>query len=60
MLHTIITGTSSSTPQRLCSIGTNPVQGDQTYTEKPGHNFQLNASFDDVKPDGYDGLVIPG
>jgi len=35
-------------------------EGDQTYTEKPGHNFTLNATFDDVKPEDYDGLVIPG
>ena len=35
-------------------------EGDQTYSEKPGHNFALNASFDDVKETGYDALVIPG
>jgi protease I len=35
-------------------------EGDQTYTEKPGHNFALNASFDHVKPEDYDALVIPG
>ncbi len=35
-------------------------EGDQTYSEKPGHNFTLNATFDDVKPEDYDGLVIPG
>jgi protease I len=35
-------------------------EGDQTYTEKRGHNFTLNASFDEVDPAGYDGLVIPG
>ncbi len=35
-------------------------EGDQTYSEKPGHNFMLNASFDDVNPEDYDGLVIPG
>ena len=35
-------------------------EGDQTYTEKPGHNFTLNASFDDVNVDDYDALVIPG
>ncbi len=34
--------------------------GDQTYMEKSGHNFQLNYSFDDVKPENYDGLVIAG
>ena len=35
-------------------------EGDQTYTEKPGHQFALNASFDDVEPASYDALVIAG
>ncbi len=35
-------------------------EGDQTYSEKPGHNFTLNANFDSVKPEEYDGLLIPG
>ncbi|MGA7245573.1 MAG: DJ-1/PfpI family protein [Terracidiphilus sp.] len=35
-------------------------EGDQTYTEKRGHNFTLNATFDEVNPASYDALVIPG
>lgn len=35
-------------------------EGDQTYSEKPGHNFALNYSFDDVKVSEYSGLVIAG
>ncbi|GAB3007435.1 DJ-1/PfpI family protein [Cyclobacterium sediminis] len=35
-------------------------EGDQTYTEKPGHNFVLNYSFDQVNVSDYDGLVIAG
>ncbi len=35
-------------------------EGDQTYSEKPGHNFTLNASFEDVSVTDYDALVIPG
>ena len=35
-------------------------EGQQTYTEKRGHNFALNASFVDVDPARYDALVIPG
>ena len=35
-------------------------EGDQTYSEKRGHNFTLNAAFDDVRPQDYDALVIPG
>ncbi len=35
-------------------------EGDQTYTEKRGHNFALNATFDQVKTEDYDALMIPG
>ena len=35
-------------------------EGDQSYSEKPGHNFVLNYSFDNVKPEEYDGLVLAG
>ena len=35
-------------------------EGDQTYSEKPGHNFAVNADFDAVQTDEYDALVIPG
>jgi protease I len=35
-------------------------EGDQTYSEKRGHNFTLNATFDQIKPEDYDALVIPG
>src|ERR1700690_4299204 len=35
-------------------------EGDQTYTEKRGHNFTLNATFDEVRPESYDALVLPG
>lgn len=35
-------------------------EGDQTYTEKPGHNFTLNYTFSEINPDDYAGLVIAG
>lgn len=35
-------------------------EGDQTYSEKPGHNFTLNASFAETDPAAYEALVIPG
>ena len=35
-------------------------EGDQTYTEKPGHLFTLNASFDEIDPAGYDAVMIAG
>jgi protease I len=35
-------------------------EGDQTYTEKRGHNFTLNATFSEVDENKYDALMIPG
>ena len=35
-------------------------EGDQTYSEKPGHNFTLNADFAELRVEDYDALVIPG
>ncbi|MFC3606650.1 DJ-1/PfpI family protein [Stutzerimonas tarimensis] len=35
-------------------------EGDQTYSEKPGHNFALNFDFSDVRAEDYDGLLVPG
>ncbi|MBN3899677.1 MAG: DJ-1/PfpI family protein [Nostoc sp. NOS(2021)] len=35
-------------------------EGDQTYSEKPGHNFTLNATFAEIEAATYDALVIPG
>ena len=35
-------------------------EGAQTYSEKPGHNFTLNASFADIRAEHYDALVLPG
>lgn len=35
--------------------------GWETYTEKPGYRFEwVDKSFDEVNPEEYDGLVIPG
>ena len=35
-------------------------EGDQTYSEKRGHNFALNADFATARAENYDALVIPG
>jgi protease I len=35
-------------------------EGDQTYSEKRGHNFALNATFEGTRPENYDALAIPG
>lgn len=43
-----------------CRTAIHDFEGDQTYTEKPGHNFTLNANFDEIDEEDYDGLLIPG
>jgi protease I len=35
-------------------------EGDQTYSEKRGHNFTVNATFAEIRAADYDALVIPG
>ena len=35
-------------------------EGQQTYSEKPGHRFTLNATFEEAQPERYDALLIPG
>lgn len=43
-----------------CATAIHDFEGDQTYSEKPGHDFALNASFDQLNFSEYDALVIPG
>jgi protease I len=42
------------------STAIHDFEGHQTYTEKPGHRFRLNADFDSVNPTQYDAVVLPG
>lgn len=35
-------------------------EGDQTYSEKPGHNFAVNATFAEIDETAYDALCLPG
>lgn len=44
----------------ICPTAVHDFEGDQTYSEKPGHDFALTATFDDVDASTYDALVIPG
>src|SRR4051812_6823546 len=56
-VHAVCPGKSAGEKVRTA---VHDFEGDQTYTEKPGHNFTLNAAFSDVRAEGYDALVIPG
>src|SRR5262249_51202361 len=56
-VHAVCPGRSAG--QRV-RTAVHDFEGDQTYSEKPGHLFALNATFADVRPESYDALVIPG
>lgn len=43
-----------------CVTAIHDFEGDQTYSEKPGHDFSLTASFEGLDASSYDALVIPG
>jgi protease I len=56
-VHAVCPGKKSGETVRTA---VHDFEGDQTYSEKPGHNFQINADFDGIDEKSYDALVIPG
>ncbi len=56
-VHAVCPGKSAG---EIVRTAVHDFEGDQTYSEKRGHNFALNASFDEVRAESYDALVIPG
>jgi protease I len=56
-VHTVCPGKKAGDTVRT---SVHDFEGDQTYTEKPGHNFALNATFVDVAVEDYDALLVPG
>jgi deglycase len=58
--HTVHAVCPGKTSGERIKTAVHDFEGDQTYTEKPGHAFALNATFDEIRPDKYDALVLPG
>jgi protease I len=56
-VHAVCPGKSAGEKVRTAI---HDFEGDQTYTEKPGHNFTLNANFSEIQVQNYDALVLPG
>ena len=56
-VHAVCPGKSAGQTVRTAI---HDFEGDQTYSEKPGHNFALNFDFAKVRAEDYDGLLIPG
>ncbi|RLB37702.1 MAG: protease [Deltaproteobacteria bacterium] len=58
--HTVHTVCPDKKAGETVKTAVHDFEGDQTYSEKRGHNFAINATFDEINPDDYDALVIPG
>ncbi len=58
--HTVHAVCPDKKPGDSVATAVHDFEGHQTYSEKPGHAFRLNADFDAVRPEDYDALVIPG
>jgi protease I len=58
--HTVHAACPNKKAGEKVKTAVHDFEGDQTYTEKPGHAFTLNATFDQIKPESYDALVLPG
>ena len=56
-VHTVCPGRKAG---EFIPTSIHDFEGDQTYTEKRGHNFALTATFDQIKAEDYDALYIPG
>jgi protease I len=58
--HTVHAVCPDKSAGQFVRTAVHDFEGDQTYSEKPGHRFTLNATFSEVRPEDYDALVIPG
>jgi len=58
--HTVHAVCPGKKPGDFVRTAIHDFEGDQTYSEKPGHRFTLNADFEEVRAEDYDALVIPG
>src|SRR5246500_1302318 len=56
-VHAVCPGKSAGQTVRTA---VHDFEGDQTYSEKRGHNFALNATFAEVRGEDSDAPVIPG
>ncbi len=56
-VHTVCPGKG---PGDKVHTAIHDFEGAQTYSEKPGHYFTLNAAFDEIDVREYDALVLPG
>src|ERR1700688_213461 len=58
--HSVHTVCPGKKPGESVKTAIHDFEGDQTYSEKRGHNFAINTDFASVRPEDYDALFLPG
>ncbi|MGF1615771.1 MAG: DJ-1/PfpI family protein [Gammaproteobacteria bacterium] len=58
--HNVVSVCPGKKPGDTVRTAVHDFEGDQTYSEKPGHRFAINGDFDDIDTQDFDALVIPG
>jgi len=58
--HTVHTVCPGKKAGETVKTAIHDFEEDQTYSEKQGHNFAINATFEEINLQDYDGLIIPG
>lgn len=58
--HEVVAVCPGKKPGETVRTAVHDFEGDQTYSEKPGHRFAVNGDFDDIDTADFDGLLIPG
>ncbi|MEM6473243.1 MAG: DJ-1/PfpI family protein [Planctomycetota bacterium] len=58
--HEVVTVCPEKQPGDSVATAIHDFEGDQTYSEKPGHRFAITGDFEAAEANGFDALVIPG
>jgi protease I len=58
--HEVVAVCPGKTAGESVATAIHDFEGDQTYSEKRGHNFALNGDFETIDAAAFDALVIPG
>ena len=60
MGHQVTTVCPGKKPGDTVATAIHDFEGDQTYSEKPGHRFGITGDFENASHENFDALVIPG
>lgn len=58
--HEVVTVCPGKVPGEKVRTAVHDFEGDQTYSEKPGHGFAITGDFELINPQDFDALVVPG